>query len=56
MVVNDKYPINKDRFIPWDSKTNNRWNPPGRAFLYLSYSDKEQQYSDELTLNEYIYV
>lgn len=54
MVVNDKYPINKDIFIPWDSKTNNRWNPPGRAFLYLSYSDKEQQYSDELTLNEYI--
>lgn len=53
-VVNDKYPINKERFIPWDTTTNNRWNPPGRAFLYLSFSEKNKPYSDDLTLNEYI--
>ena len=53
-VVNDKYPINRDRFIPWEAKTNNRWNPPGRAFLYLSFSEKLQEYSKDLTLNEYI--
>lgn len=53
-VVNDKYPINKERFIPWDATTNNRWNPPGRAFLYLSFSEHNKLYSDDLTLNEYI--
>lgn len=53
-VVNDKYPINKERFIPWDAKVNNRWNPPGRAFLYLSFSTEQQNYSENLTLNEYI--
>ena len=31
---------NEDRFIPWPNKTNNRWNPPGKIYLYLS--PKEQ--------------
>lgn len=53
-VVNDKYPISKERFIPWDAKGNNRWNPPGRSFLYLSFSTEQQKYSEDLTLNEYI--
>lgn len=33
-VVNDKYPISKERFIPWDAKVNNRWNPPGNERGY----------------------
>ena len=45
---------NTDRFIPWPNKTNNRWNPPGRTYLYLSFSETPQTYSDELSLNEYI--
>lgn len=53
-VVNDKYEINKERFIPWKSNTNNRWNPPGRAFLYLSFSHSNKEYSSELSVNEYI--
>ena len=43
-----------DRFIPWPSKTNNRWNPPGKQYLYLSFNAKEVQYTDQLSLNEYI--
>lgn len=43
-----------DRFIPWPSKTNNRWNPPGKQYLYLSFNDKEIRYTDQLSLNEYI--
>ena len=43
-----------DRFIPWPNKTNNRWNPPGKTYLYLSFSEKESVYSDKLSLNEYI--
>lgn len=43
-----------DRFIPWASKTNNRWNPPGKQFLYLSFSKNEKMYNDDLTVNEYI--
>lgn len=53
-VVDDKHEINKDRFIPWESKTNNRWNPPGRSFLYLSFSRNKKEYSSELSVNEYI--
>lgn len=45
---------NTDRFIPWPNKTNNRWNPPGKTYLYLSFSDTHQKYSDEFSLNEYI--
>jgi len=43
-----------DRFIPWPSKTNNRWNPPGKQYLYLSFNDKETKYTDQLSLNEYV--
>ena len=45
---------NTDRFIPCPNKTQNRWNPPGRTYLYLSFSEKPQIYSNELSLNEYI--
>lgn len=53
-VVDDTYPINKERFIPWDSSYSNRWNPPGKAYLYLSFSEKNKAYSADLSLNEYI--
>lgn len=54
-VVNDKYPINKERFIPWDNTdTLNRWNPPGKTYLYLSFSENDTKYSSELKLSEYI--
>lgn len=43
-----------DRFVPWPSKTNNRWNPPGKQYLYLSFSDKAMQYTEQLSINEYI--
>lgn len=53
--VVDGWGHNTDRFIPWPNKTkNNRWNPPGRTYLYLSFSETPQTYSDELSLNEYI--
>lgn len=54
VVGNDNPPFDKNRFIPRIPKTNNRWNPPGKAYLYLSYASKEEMYSDELTINEYI--
>lgn len=44
----------KDRFIPWPSKTHNRWNPPGTQFLYLSFGTEVKPYTKMLTLNEYI--
>ena len=54
-VVNDKYPINKERFIPWDNTdTINRWNPPGKTYLYLSYTKVDEQYNSRLKLSEYI--
>jgi len=54
-VVNDKYPINRARFIPLDnSSAYNRWNPPGKSFLYLSFDEDEKAYSSELKLSEYI--
>lgn len=43
-----------DRFIPRVPLTNNRWNPPGKTYLYLSFSEKEKQYTEQLSLNEYI--
>lgn len=54
VVDNKNPPFDRNRFIPRPSKTNNRWNPPGRAFLYLAYSQKEEMFSDELTKCEYI--
>lgn len=54
-VVDDKYPINRGRFIPFDkSYAYNRWNPPGKSFLYLSFGEEEKEYSSELRLSEYI--
>lgn len=44
----------EERFIPWPNKTQNRWNPPGKTYLYLSYSTSEQTYNDDLLLTEYI--
>jgi len=42
-VVNDKYPINRAQFIPLDnSSAYNRWNPPGKSFLYLSFDEDEK--------------
>lgn len=43
-----------DRFIPRPNIAQNRWNPPGRTYLYLSFSETPQKYSDEFSLNEYI--
>lgn len=45
---------NEDRFIPWPNKTYNRWNPPGKTYLYLSYSKDNCSFNDDLTLNEYV--
>lgn len=45
---------NEDRFIPWTNKAQNRWNPPGKTFLYLSYGKQEQEYNMDLSLAEYI--
>ena len=44
----------EERFIPWPNKTHNRWNPPGKTYLYLSYSKEEHSYNDDLSLTEYI--
>jgi hypothetical protein len=52
--VVDGWGHTKERFIPRPSKTSNRWNPPGRQFLYLSFGEKEEAFSDDLTLNEYV--
>jgi len=43
-----------DRFIPWPNKTFNRWNPPGRTYLYLSYSNQIEDFDKKLTKSEYI--
>lgn len=52
--VVDGWGHSTDRFIPWPSKTSNRWNPPGIQFLYLSFGEKEEAFSNDLTLNEYV--
>ena len=44
----------ENRFIPWLNKTNNRWNPPGKTYLYLSYGKEDCRYNDYLTLGEYV--
>lgn len=45
---------NESRFIPWTNKVQNRWNPPGKTFLYLSYGVNEIKFNEELSLGEYI--
>ena len=52
--VVDGWGHNTDRFIPWPNKTQNRWNPPGRTYLYLSFGETNEIYTSELSLNEYI--
>lgn len=32
----------------------NRWNPPGKTYLYLSFEKQEKRFSDKLSINEYI--
>lgn len=45
----------ESRFIPWDNKDKmNRWNPPGKTYLYLSFDKNERKYNDELSVSEYI--
>lgn len=45
---------NEDRFIPWPNKTQNRWNPPGKTYLYLSYGKDDTDYNASLKLGQYI--
>ena len=45
---------NKERFIPWPSKTHNRWNPPGKQYLYLSFCEKETIFNPDISVSEYI--
>ncbi len=42
------------RFIPWPNKAYNRWNPPGKTYLYLSYSKENCSFNEDLTINEYV--
>ncbi len=45
----------ENRFIPLpECAYQNRWNPPGRAFLYMSFGDDEHPYNEDLTLEEYV--
>lgn len=52
MVTETK--CNEDRFIPWPNKTQNRWNPPGKTYLYLSYATEDIDYNTELKVGQYI--
>lgn len=46
---------NEDRFIPLaKSSCQNRWNPPGKSFLYMAYGEEQHPYNDDLTLEEYV--
>lgn len=45
---------NEDRFIPWPNKVQNRWNPPGKTYLYLSYGTEDIDYNTELKVGQYI--
>lgn len=45
---------NEDRFIPWPNKVQNRWNPPGKTYLYLSYGTEDIDYNAELKVGQYV--
>lgn len=45
---------NADRFIPWPNKAQNRWNPPGKTYLYLSFAENLGIYNSELSVSEYV--
>lgn len=42
------------RFIPWPNKVQNRWNPPGKTYLYLSYGKEDVAYNESLKLGQYV--
>lgn len=45
----------EQRFIPFRlNKYQNRWNPPGKTFLYLSYGQKSHYFNENLTLEEMV--
>lgn len=45
----------EDRFIPWPNKAQNRWNPPGKTFLYTAPKDQRiDGCPTELSGGEYI--
>jgi len=52
--VVDGWGHDTDRFIPWSNKAQNRWNPPGRTYLYLSFAESLQEYNAELSISEYV--
>ena len=46
---------NELRFIPWPNNSYNRWNPPGKTYLYLSFKNQEIQGTPEgITGGQYI--
>lgn len=44
----------EERFIPWPNKAQNRWNPPGKTYLYLSYTKNDKKFDADIHLSEYI--
>lgn len=48
------YSDDAKRFIPNNSAAINRWNPPGKIFLYMSYGEDNVKYNEDLTLCEYV--
>lgn len=44
----------ENRFVPWPNKVQNRWNPPGKTYLYLSYAKTDMDFNKDLTLGQYI--
>ena len=47
----------ESRFIPRKECTvNNRWNPPGKSFLYLSYGDSSHPFDEDISLEERVCV
>lgn len=50
-----KADCDEGRFITLAECTSqNRWNPPGRSFLYMSFGKEEHPYNEDLTLEEYV--
>lgn len=52
--VVDGWGHDTDRFIPWPNKAQNRWNPPGRTYLYLSFAESLQAYNADFSISEYV--
>lgn len=48
---------NERRFIPKPNVTNNRWNPPGKTYLYLAFKNQEVKNTpDGITGGQYICI